>query len=92
MFYCIDTKNENAPSFIINDDNSVIESMIIKEYFLFFICIAILWKFPKVAQLTLLSQIVELNVHYRFYCAIISTYLLSLIFNDKFFFNLDELN
>jgi hypothetical protein len=30
-FYCIDIKNENIPSFIINDVNSVIDSMIIKD-------------------------------------------------------------
>jgi alpha-tubulin suppressor-like RCC1 family protein len=30
-FYCIDIENENIPSFIINNDNSVIESMIIKD-------------------------------------------------------------
>jgi hypothetical protein len=30
LFYCIHINNENIPSFIINDDNSVIESMIIK--------------------------------------------------------------
>jgi hypothetical protein len=29
LFYCIDIENENIPSFIINDDNSVIDSMII---------------------------------------------------------------
>jgi hypothetical protein len=27
LFYCININNENIPSFIINDDNSVIESM-----------------------------------------------------------------
>jgi hypothetical protein len=31
LFYCIDIQNENIPSFIINNDNSVIESMIIKN-------------------------------------------------------------
>jgi hypothetical protein len=31
LFYCIDINNENIPSFIINNDNSVIESMIIKD-------------------------------------------------------------
>jgi hypothetical protein len=31
LFYCIDIENENIPSFIINDDNSVIEEMIIKD-------------------------------------------------------------
>jgi hypothetical protein len=31
LFYCIDIRNENIPSFIINDNNSVIESMIIKD-------------------------------------------------------------
>ncbi len=31
LFYCIHTNNENIPSFIINDDNSVIQSMIIKD-------------------------------------------------------------
>jgi hypothetical protein len=30
-FYCIDIDNDNIPSFIINDDNSVIENMIIKD-------------------------------------------------------------
>ncbi len=29
LFYCINIYNENIPSFIINDNNSVIESMII---------------------------------------------------------------
>jgi hypothetical protein len=32
LFFCIDIMNENIPSFIINDDNSVIKSMIIKDY------------------------------------------------------------
>jgi serine/threonine protein kinase len=31
LFYCIDINNENIPSFIINNDNSVIQSMIIKN-------------------------------------------------------------
>jgi hypothetical protein len=31
MFYCIDINNENISSFIKNNDNSVIESMIIKD-------------------------------------------------------------
>jgi hypothetical protein len=31
LFYCIDIENENIPSFIINDDNSVIDQMIIKD-------------------------------------------------------------
>jgi hypothetical protein len=31
LFYCIDIENENIPSFIINNDKSVIESMIIKD-------------------------------------------------------------
>jgi hypothetical protein len=31
LFYCIVINNENIPSFIINDDISVIESMIIKD-------------------------------------------------------------
>jgi hypothetical protein len=31
LFYCIDIMNENIPSFIINDDNSVIKSTIIKD-------------------------------------------------------------
>jgi hypothetical protein len=31
LFYCINIKNENIPSFIINSENSVIESMIIKD-------------------------------------------------------------
>jgi alpha-tubulin suppressor-like RCC1 family protein len=31
LFYCIDICNENIASFIINDDNSVIQSMIIKD-------------------------------------------------------------
>jgi hypothetical protein len=31
LFYCIDIYNENIPSFIINNDNSVIESMVIKD-------------------------------------------------------------
>jgi serine/threonine protein kinase len=31
LFYCIDIQNENIPSFIINNGNSVIESMIIKD-------------------------------------------------------------
>jgi hypothetical protein len=31
LFYCIDINNENIPTLIINDDNSVIESMIIKH-------------------------------------------------------------
>jgi hypothetical protein len=31
LFYYIDINNENIPSFIINDDNSVIKSMIIKD-------------------------------------------------------------
>jgi hypothetical protein len=31
LFYCIHINNENIPSFIINNDNSVIESMIIKN-------------------------------------------------------------
>jgi hypothetical protein len=31
IFYCIDIKNENIPSFIINDDISVIEGMRIKD-------------------------------------------------------------
>jgi hypothetical protein len=31
LFYCIDFENENISSFIINNDNSVIESMIIKD-------------------------------------------------------------
>jgi hypothetical protein len=31
MFYCIDIENENIPSFIINDDTSVIEGMRIKD-------------------------------------------------------------
>jgi tRNA A-37 threonylcarbamoyl transferase component Bud32 len=31
FFYCIDIYNENIPSFIINNDNSVIQSMIIKN-------------------------------------------------------------
>jgi hypothetical protein len=31
VFYHIDFENENIPAFIINDDNSVIESMIIKD-------------------------------------------------------------
>jgi WD40 repeat protein len=31
LFYCIDIDNENIPSFIINDDKSVIEDMIIQD-------------------------------------------------------------
>jgi hypothetical protein len=31
LFYCIDINNEKIPYFIINDENSVIESMIIKD-------------------------------------------------------------
>jgi hypothetical protein len=31
LFYCIPIENENIPSFIINDENSVIEEMIIKD-------------------------------------------------------------
>jgi hypothetical protein len=31
LFYCIVIENENIPSFIINDDNSVIEEMIIQD-------------------------------------------------------------
>jgi hypothetical protein len=31
LFYCIEIDNENIPSFIINDDNSVIEKMVIKD-------------------------------------------------------------
>jgi hypothetical protein len=31
LFYCIDINNENIPFFIINNDNAVIESMIIKD-------------------------------------------------------------
>jgi hypothetical protein len=31
LFYCINIANENIPSFIVNNDNSVIESMIIKN-------------------------------------------------------------
>jgi hypothetical protein len=31
LFYCIDIWDENIPSFIINDDNSVIQSMIIQD-------------------------------------------------------------
>jgi translation initiation factor 2 beta subunit (eIF-2beta)/eIF-5 len=31
LFYCIDIENENIPSFIINNDNSSIESMIVKD-------------------------------------------------------------
>jgi len=31
LFYCININNENIQSFIINNDNSVIESMIIKD-------------------------------------------------------------
>jgi hypothetical protein len=31
MFYCIDIRNENIPSFIINDDTSVIEEMMVKD-------------------------------------------------------------
>jgi hypothetical protein len=31
LFYCINIYNENIPSFIINDDNSVIDQMIIKD-------------------------------------------------------------
>jgi hypothetical protein len=30
-FYCIDIEYENIPSFIINNDNSVIESMIVED-------------------------------------------------------------
>jgi hypothetical protein len=31
LFYCIDIDDDNIPSFIINDDNSVIENMIIQD-------------------------------------------------------------
>jgi serine/threonine protein kinase len=31
LFYCINIKNENIPSFIINDDNSVIDEMVIQD-------------------------------------------------------------
>jgi hypothetical protein len=31
MFYCININDKNIPSFIINDENSVIESVIIKD-------------------------------------------------------------
>jgi hypothetical protein len=31
LFYCIDIDNENIPSFIINDDNSIIDNMIIND-------------------------------------------------------------
>ncbi len=31
LFYCIDICNENILSFIINNDNAVIESMIVKD-------------------------------------------------------------
>jgi hypothetical protein len=31
LFYCIDIENENIPSIIINDDNSGIDSMVIKD-------------------------------------------------------------
>jgi hypothetical protein len=31
LFYCIDIENANIPYFIINDDNSVIQSLIIQE-------------------------------------------------------------
>jgi hypothetical protein len=31
LFYCIDFENENISSFIINNDNSVIDSMIVYD-------------------------------------------------------------
>jgi hypothetical protein len=31
LFYCIDIRNDNIPSFIVNDDNSVIQNMIIQD-------------------------------------------------------------
>jgi hypothetical protein len=31
LFYCIEIENENIPSFIVNNNNSVIETMIIKD-------------------------------------------------------------
>jgi hypothetical protein len=31
LFYCINIENKNIPSFIINDDNSVIDEMIVKD-------------------------------------------------------------
>jgi hypothetical protein len=51
LFYCIDIYNEKIPSFIINDDNSVIEKMIIK-----YLCYKQIHIFVKINYKTCLAR------------------------------------